>query len=318
MTESTKEKKFVSAVVYLRNDSLYVNGFLEMITKVLSESFTEYELIFVNDASTDDSVAKIHKYCEENDRHARMISIVQLSHYQGQETAVNAGRDLAIGDFVFEFDDMLIDYDPSMIMDVYKKALSGFDIVSSGADNASGITSRAFYGIYNKLAESGEDIDSETFRILSRRAINQIKSIDRYIPYRKAIYMNCGLASSRIGYDSPDPGARKKALRSRHERGSLAIDSLIYFTNAMGKLAWAMCIVFAIIAVGVGADIIYETVALTHPVEGWRSTMGFISVGFFGIFLILSIIVRYLSVLLNVSFKRSRYLIAEIDKVTTK
>ena len=130
--------------------------------------------------------------------------------------------------------------------------------------------------------------------------------------------MNCGLASARIGYDSHDPTERRKALHSRHERGSLAIDSLIYFTNAMGKLAWTMCLVFAIIAVAVGADIIYETVALTHPVEGWRSTMGFISVGFFGIFLILSIIVRYLSVLLNVSFKRSRYLIAGIDKVTTK
>ncbi len=318
MTNGSKEKKFISAVIYLHNDSIYIDNFLEMLTGTLSDRFSEYELIFVNDASTDDSESKVRQFYKDHEAHTQMVSIVQLSHYQGQETAVNAGRDLAIGDFVFEFDDMLTDYDPGIIVKVYQKALSGYDIVTAGSDNAVSVTSKAFYGIYNKLAKSGEDLSSETFRILSRRAINQIKSIDRYIPYRKAIYMNCGLESARIGYSSPDPGARKRALHSRHERSSLAIDSLIYFTNAMGRLAWLMCIVFAVIAVAVGVDIIYETIALTHPVEGWRSTMGFISVGFFGIFLILSIIVRYLSVLLNVSFKRSRYLVAGIDKVSAK
>ena len=316
MNNESKETKFVSAVIYLRNDSAYIDRFIEMITTSLSDAFSGFELIFVNDASTDDSVMKIRDHYRDNPGRAQMVSIVQLSHYQGQETAINAGRDLAIGDFVFEFDDMLMDYDPGIILDVYNKALTGYDIVSAGCSNASSLTSRAFYGIYNRLSKSGEKLDSETFRILSRRAINQIKSIDRYIPYRKAIYMNCGLRSARISYDSPNPATRRKALGSRHERGSLAIDSLIYFTDAMGRLAGLMCLLFAIVAVLVGIDIIYETFALTHPVEGWRSTMGFISVGFFGIFLILSIIVRYLSVLLNVSFKRTRYLVAGIDKVT--
>ena len=162
----------------------------------------------------------------------------------------------------------------------------------------------------------GEKLTSETFRILSRRAVNQVKSIDQYIPYRKAIYMNCGLESATVQYSSPDPAGRKRTLSTRHERSSLALDSLIYFTNAMGRLAGVLCAIFALITVAVGVDIIYETAAFTHPVEGWRSTMGFLSIGFFGIFLMLFIIIRYLSVLLNVSFKRSRYLVAGIDKVT--
>ncbi len=305
-------------MIYLHNDAGHIIRFIEMIMSVFTRNFACYELIFVNDASTDDGVIRIKEYFSAHPEIGQMASIIELNHYQGQESAVNAGRDFAIGDFVFEFDDMLVDYDPELIVEVYKKALSGYDIVSAGSDNAMSLTSRAFYGVYNHLRRSGGRLTSETFRILSRRAINQVKSIDRYIPYRKAIYMNCGLESATIGYLSPIPSERKRTIRSRHERSSLAVDSLIYFTNAMGKIAGVLCFVFAVIAIAVSADIIYETIALTHPVEGWRSTMGFLSVGFFGVFLILYIIIRYLSVLINVSFKQSRYLVAGIDKVSVK
>lgn len=312
---NSKEKKFVSAVIYLHNDAERITDFLQKINGVLAGTFSDYELIFVNDASSDNSVSLIRDYYEHSEERIPMASIIQLSHYQGLESAVNAGRDFAIGDFVFEFDDMLVDYEPSLITDVYRKALTGYDVVSAGCANASQISSKVFYGIYNKFNSSGENLASETFRILSRRAINQVKSIDRYIPYRKAVYMNCGLDSAVIDYTSNDPRGRKRTQSTRHERGSLAIDSLIYFTNVMGRLAGFMCIVFAVVAIAVGADIVYETVAFTHPVEGWRSTMGFLSVGFFGVFLVLFIIVRYLSVLISINFKRSRYLIAGIDKV---
>lgn len=313
-----RDKKFVSVVVYLHNDSDRIDRFLEMITGTLSEKFTGYELIFVNDASTDDSVKKIKAYFESNSDGSHTASIIQFNHYQGQESAVNAGRDFAIGDFVFEFDDMFVDYDPKLILEVYQKALTGYDVVSAGSENAINWSSRIFYGVYNRLNSSGGKLTSETFRILSRRAINQVKSIDRYIPYRKAIYMNCGLENATIAYESKDAQKRKKVLNDRHERGSLAIDSLIYFTNAMGRLAGIICLAFAVIAIAVIGDIFYETVALTRPVEGWRSIMGFISIGFFGVFLILFIIIRYLSVLVNVSFRQSRYLVAGIDKVTMK
>ena len=46
------------------------------------------------------------------------------------ESAMNAGRDIAIGDFVFEFDDVFVDYEPELIMRVYEKLLEGNDIVA--------------------------------------------------------------------------------------------------------------------------------------------------------------------------------------------
>ena len=71
-----KEKKFISAVVYLRNDAEHVEGFLNVVTTALSENFTGYELIFVNDASTDDSVMRIRRFYEEHAGQAKMASII--------------------------------------------------------------------------------------------------------------------------------------------------------------------------------------------------------------------------------------------------
>ena len=312
------EKKFISAVIYLHNEKERAARFLKFITEALSRNFETYELIVVDDASEDGSAEEVCGFFKKNMRGAQQCSIVHMGYYHGLEAAMNAGRDLAIGDFVYEFDDMLIDYDPSLMLEVYQKALEGYDIVSAGAENAVSAGSGIFYHFYNRLSVSEKDISSETFRILSRRAINKVKTIDQYIPYRKAIYMNCGLDSAAISYRSDRTGERKQMMRSRHERSALAVESLIFFTNAMEKLSFWICILFAIVAVAVGADIIYETAAFTQPVEGWRSTMGFLAIGFFGVFLVLAIILRYLSVLVNLTFKRSRYLIAGIDKVTSE
>ena len=53
----------------------------------------------------------------------------------------------------------------------------------------------------------------------------------------------------------------------------------------------------------------------TKPVEGWLSTMGFLALGFFGVFALLTIILKYLSVMLNLIFKQQRYLVSDIEKV---
>ena len=59
------------------------------------------------------------------------ITIINMGFSHGLEAAMNAGIDLSIGDFVFEFDSCYMDYDKSLIMDVYFKSLEGYDIVSA-------------------------------------------------------------------------------------------------------------------------------------------------------------------------------------------
>ncbi|MCI9098255.1 MAG: glycosyltransferase [Lachnospiraceae bacterium] len=312
-----KEKKFVSLVVYLYDASSFLKYFLDMIIPVCEKNFEQFELVCVDDGCRDGTVELLKEYVEKRQIGA-MVNVVHMSFFQGLESAMNAGRDIAIGDFVYEFDDIFVDYEPEVIMEVYRRLLEGNDIVAASSRGKLRFTSRVFYALYNKTSKGNEKIGPETFRLVSRRAINRIKSMGQYIPYRKAVYMNCGLKASTIHYDSRDVNVRIKNKTVVAERTSLALDSFIYFTNVLERISAIICGLFLIFTVGMGFYLVLNIFNSTKPVEGWLSTMGFLALGFFGVFALLTIILKYLSVLLNLIFRHQRYLVSDIEKVVKR
>ena len=312
-----KEKKFISLVVYLHNVEDYIEYFLDKVLPVCDAYFQEFEIVCVNDGCTDDTLLKLRTYIEKNQIKA-MVNVVHMSFFQGLESAMNAGRDIAIGDFVYEFDDVFVDYDPEMLLKVYEKMLEGNDIVAAKSKGKLRLSSKLFYALYNSTSRAKGKIGPETFSIVSRRAINRIKSMGQYIPYRKAVYMNCGLKNVTIAYESKDKNARVKNKIVAEERTSLAMDSFIYFTNAMEKTSAVISGLFLFLTLGTGLYVISDFFNSNRPVEGWLSTMSFLALGFFGVFALLTIILKYLSVLLNLIFKQQRYLVADIEKVVKR
>lgn len=306
-----KEKNFISAVVYVNNDEKNIKEFLEKLNSVLNENFSKYEIICVNDCSTDDTVNEIKKIASSNNS---KITIVNMSFYQGKELAMNAGVDIAIGDFVYEFDSVFMDYEVNTIMDVYKKSLEGYDIVNATSNKKRYKTSIIFYKVFNRFSSNQYRIDTENFRILSRRAINRIHSMNKTIPYRKAIYANCGLKLFTISYNPINNKKVKMDRKLKKERQKNAIDTLILFTDISYKFSIVMSIIMMLITVIVAIYAIYIFLS-TNPMEGWTTTMLFLSFGFFGIFAILAIVIKYLSIIVNLIFKKSKYIIESIDKV---
>lgn len=309
-----KEKKFISLVVYLHNVEKYVPYFLKTIIPMCEDHFQQFEMIFVDDGCSDGTVDMLKAYLAEN-RVDAMVNVIHMSFFQGLESAMNAGRDIAIGDFVYEFDDIFVDYEPELLLQVYKKILEGNDIVAASSKGKLRFTSRIFYALYNCSNRGNDKIGPETFRIVSRRAINRIKAMGQYIPYRKAVYSSCGLKMDTIHYESRDRDARVRNNTVVAERTSLALDSFIYFTNVLERLSMALCGVFLVVTVGMGIYLLSDIFNDSKPVEGWLSTMGFLALGFFGVFALLTIILKYMSVLLNLVFKHQRYLIADVEKV---
>lgn len=308
------EKKFVSLVIYLHNSAEYLRKFMDTVIPVFENNFEQFEIVCVNDACTDHTIELLKEYVEEKHLTA-MVNVVHMSFFQGLESAMNAGRDISIGDFVYEFDDIFMDYEPNLIIDVYQKLLEGNDVVSASSKGKLRLTSRLFYALYNRTSRGKGKIGPETFRIVSRRAINRIKSMGQYIPYRKAVYHNCGLKTATINYDSAQKDVRIKNKTIASERTSLALDSFIYFTNALERISAIISGVFLFFIVAMALYIIHDAISASRPVEGWLSTMGFLALGFFGVFVLLTIILKYLSVLLNLIFKQQRYLVADIEKV---
>jgi dolichol-phosphate mannosyltransferase len=312
---SNKEKNFISAVLYVHNNENQVEVFLPMLQKVLETNFEKYEIICVNDYSTDSSVEKIRDFATGKSK--SMVNIINMSIFQGLELSMNAGVDLSIGDFVFEFDSLCIDYDEQTIMDIYNQSLKGYDIVAAAPDKIKNLSSKVFYHLYNMHSGSSYKLRSEVFRILSRRAINRIHSISKTIPYRKALYANSGLKIHTIQYKSKNEGNTNEYNRQiAGIRRDMATDTFILFTDIAYKLALALSIVLLLFTVGSGIYTCIMYFGINQPVAGWTTTMLLLSGGFFGVFLLLAIIIKYMSVLVDLVFKKQKYLIESIEKIT--
>ena len=306
------EKKFVSVIIYLNDCEKEIERFLDTVIGSMQENFVSYELVCVDDACIDDTVDIIKKYSAAKSV-SGMISLVHMGKYQGIEPSMNAGRDVAIGDFVYEFDSVMIDYNPKIIMDAYYKLTEGFDIVGVGPSSGKRLFSRIFYGIYNRSNEGRTHIGTETFRIISRRAINRIKVMGDFIPYRKAVYANCGLETGEIIYETTTSAKRRE--KDTYQRFKLAMDSFIYFTNVLEKISTIVCVLFLITTVGFVTYALVDHLVYNNAIAGWTSLICFMSFGFFGVFLILTIILKYMAVMLNLVFRRQKYLVSSIEKV---
>lgn len=307
-----KEKNFVSAVIYVHNSEARVEKFLNTVIEVMNENFEHSEIICVNDHSDDDSVAVIKKVSEA--AKSTSISILNMSFFHGLELAMNAGVNLSIGDFVFEFDNTNLDFDKAEIMKVYKKALEGFDIVCAAPDRKEKFSSHMFYRIFEKFTDISYRMTTESFRILSRRVINRISSMNKTIPYRKAVYATSGLKSYLIKYDVKGTEEHKDKLEKSYRKG-LAMDSIILFTDLGYRFASAMTIFMMLISVIV---ILYTVIiyATANPVAGWTTTILFLSFAFFGLFGILTFVIKYLQLIIDLVFKRKHYSFESIEKLT--
>lgn len=310
---ANKEKNFISAVVYVHNAEDKIEHFLNTIRESLEENFEHSEIICVNDCSEDASVEKIKKVSVS--ARTTNVSVLNMSYYHGLEKAMNAGVDLSIGDFVFEFDSTKMDYDASEIMKVYQKSLEGYDIVSASPDKKERFSSNLFYKVFEYFADFDCKMTSERFRILSRRVINRISSMNKTVPYRKALYANCGLKTIILKYPCKEAKHHVADKKEKKYRMNLAEDALILFTEVGYRFSITMTMFMMCVAIFM---MVYSLVIYlnSNPVPGWTTTILFLSVGFFGLFGILTIIVKYLQLLVDLEFRRKRYTFESIEKLT--
>lgn len=310
MANLNKEKNFVSAVVYLYNDRDRVADFLGRLNRRLGENFFKYEIVCVNDCSTDGTAARVEKFCEENS--VKSLTLIDTSFFQGVENRMTAGVDISIGDFVFEFDSCFADYDMSMIMDVYRKSLEGNDIVFAVPKGVSKTSSKLFYTLFNRFSNMRYKIKTQRFSLISRRGINRVKSMGARTVYRKAVYASCGLPVADFDYTPKTDGFDDTQRKVKRD---LALNSLILFTDIGYKISASLSVLMALV---LAFRAVYTVVIFLsrHPVAGWTTTMLVVSFGFFGIFLLFAFALKYLSLILSLVFSHRQYVIENIRKIT--
>lgn len=256
-----KDNNFISAVVYLHNDGARAVEFCRTVAAELDANFKQYELVVVDDACTDDTVKQLRAWGREQDA---PLTILHMSIYHGLEDAMNAGLDAAIGDYVYEFDSTELCYAPTLIMQAYRAALDGNDIVSVCPRTVRG-GSNLFYKVFNAHSQSAYRLRTDAFRLVTRRAINRVHASSTHLPYRKAAYAASGLRMVDLEFDG-------QLTVKQKGRFNLALDSLTLYTNFGFKASVTVTLCMMALAL---AELIYTLVifATGHPVEGWTTTM---------------------------------------------
>lgn len=313
MDNQNLEKNFISAVIYLNTaeNAQKLSDFIVHLMGVLSDNFLKYEIICVDDGSPQEYLDEVKQTVQQR---SVPVTVLHMSFYQGMELAMNAGRDLAIGDYVLEFDECVWNFPDDMIMQAYREVLKEWDIVCCADRTKEGITSKAFYELYNRFSGTQHLLESDNFRILSRRGINRVCSLNRSIPYRKAVYANCGLRFKVMHFDPvfrTDYGKDKKTKRFRK---NLALDALLLYTDIGTRFSTLMAGLMALIAAVLA---VYSLVVYLNgiAVVGWTTTMLFLSFGFFGFFALMAVVIKYLSLILNIVFRKEKYLFQSIEKL---
>lgn len=299
-----KEHNFISVVIYVTHDDAPTISFFRALRDAMEKHFSQYEFVVIN---ANCAVNKLDKLREWAQCLPSPLTIVNMSMEQSKEACMNAGIDFAIGDYVFEFDHILPAESCALIGEAYKLSQKGNDIVSV-CPGRQKLLSTAFYKVFNTCSRSAYPIRTTLFRLVSRRAINRVHATNEYMDYRKAAYAFSGLKSVCLETNLPLPN------HTDEEGTALAVKSLILYTEA----GYTLSITITCFALMVTMGIFLYTLAVYltgQPVAGWTTLMLVLAFGFSGLFIVASIIIKYLALLLESSCKKQRYLIENIEKI---
>jgi len=192
----------VSVVFSFRNEADNISPLIARLDAVLTAERVPYELIFVNDASTDDSLAILLK---ERDRNPR-VKVINLSRRFGVGEGVAAGLTAASGDAVIYMDTDLQD-PPEVIPKLIACFRNGADVVHTVRTQRRGESAlkmwatRLAYRVIQSGAQIQLAVDAGDFKLLSRRAVDHLLRLPESDPYFRGLLVWIGFNQAFVPYE---------------------------------------------------------------------------------------------------------------------
>lgn len=198
------KKVHISVVIPLLNEEGNIPLLYITLSEVLEKISSDYEIIFVDDGSKDQSFARIAEICRQNER----VLGISLSKNFGHQIALTAGMEHSSGELVITMDaDM--QHPPEVIHDLYKKHLEGFDIVNTvrtetvDSGRFKKITSRGFYKIINNLSDIHIEPGAADFRLMNRKTVNAFLQLKEKNRFTRGLISWMGFKQAMVPYTAP-------------------------------------------------------------------------------------------------------------------
>lgn len=232
----------------------------------------KFEIIFVDDGSTDNTLAMIMQL-SQNDKSIKYIS---FSRNFGKEAAMMAGLEHSAGDYVAIIDADLQD-PPQMLSQMYNDLQTlEYDCVAARRTDRKGeppirsFLAKAFYKIINKLSKTPIVDGARDFRLMTRQMVNAILKLPEYNRFSKGLFQWVGFKTKWISYENV---LRKKGSTkwSFTKLFLYSLDGIVAFSTVPLALASVVGILISAIAVCLGAFFICQKVFVGIDVQGYAA-----------------------------------------------
>ena len=302
-----QENFTLSVVVPAYNEEDVLPELQRRLAAVLEKMGVEWEIIYVNDGSTDGTLKVLNGFDEPR------VSIIDLSRNFGKEIAMTAGLDHARGDAVVVIDADLQD-PPELIPELAKKWQEGFDVVYARRSGREGetllkkSTAKLFYRVIQTLSRVRIPEDTGDFRLLSRRAVEALKLLRESHRFMKGLFAWIGYPQVAVYYHR-DPRFAGETKWNYWKLWNFALEGITSFSIVPLKVATYAGLLTALGAFIFAVFVVYKTLVYGDPIRGYPSLM-VVTLFLGGVQLMsLGMIGEYLGRMFNETKRRPLYLV---------
>lgn len=260
----------ISIVTPVYNEEDNVVYFHDAVTRVMKDLGMDYEILYINDGSTDSTEPKLRQLAAA-DPHVRAISFARNF---GHQIAITCGMDLADGDAVITMDGDM-QHPPALIPKLVEKWKEGYDIVQAvrtateDAGFVKRVTSSGYYAVINAISDSPVRPGGSDFRLMDRKAILTFRRFREHSRFIRGIIGNMGYRQAVIPYVAParHAGVSKFSMKKMLH---LAMDGIL--TNSTMPLRMSFYVgVLSMIFGFLLILYVFGGWLLGHTVPGWAT-----------------------------------------------
>lgn len=283
---------FVSVVAIVGNDAPYLEPFAADVLRLLAQHYSHYELVLVDDGSTDETPEVIDRLLKRHE----CVRMIRLSRRFGTDIAVTAGLDTSIGDYAVVT--VVASDPPAKIPEMVALARQGNDIVIGTCELyrrswPMRTARRAFFRAFRTLTTFQLPENAATMRLFSRQALNALTRIRQKTVHARLLGCSVGFRAATLPY-APVRRETPRLARPWTEALGEAVSILVTTSPAplrlvscVGVMASALNVLYMVYVAGV--HLWKEKVA-----EGWTTLSLQMSVMFLFLFSTLVVISEYL------------------------
>ena len=263
----------ISVIIPVYNEEKNIQNLYDRLTQVMENLKITYELIFINDGSSDASIGLIKVLAKKN----KEVKYIDFSRNFGHQIAVTAGLDKTIGDAVVIIDADLQD-PPELINEMYEKRKEGYEVIYAKRKKRKGEsflklwTAKIFYRLLSKLTSISIPVDTGDFRMIDKKIVEVLREMPEKNKYLRGQISWVGFNQTFVEYNREERQAGTTGYTYR-KMLNFALDGITSFSDVPLKVVTYFGFFVSIIAFLVSIYALIVKLVWNDSVAGWSSLM---------------------------------------------